>query len=285
MINNSEGRSINVFRKVILKSSRAVEIAISRIFLSYFTQILMKFLLRSNHPPDGIKSAVVAHIYYPEFLKEALEVQSKLPEGSPLLITVPFDKSESIRELTRGMKYIEINEVENRGRDIAPFLKLLAERKLDRFDAVLKIHSKKSPHLRHGDLRRRVFLAGLSGSTGNVARVLQHFREPRVGFVGLSAYFRTHSLYWMKNKARVEALCRTMGIVPEVGFFEGSMFWVRPKALERLRHLELRPQDFDAEEGQLDGMLHHAIERCFVISGLAVGYETWSVAGRRLRPD
>lgn len=281
---NTSTAEFGNFKKIILKIQRAIEIACSFVFLSSLYQKLRAWRWRRLSAPDGVRAAVVAHIYYPEFLAEALAAQATLPPGSPLLITAPSVQAELLRELTRGLPDVEINEVENRGRDIAPFLKLLAEGRLDRFDAVLKVHSKKSPHLWYGDLRRRVFLVGLAGSHGNVARILQHFRDPTVGFVGLAAYFRTHPLYWTTNKAYVEALCRLIGTVPRMGFFEGSMFWVRPIALEPLRHLGLRPQDFDAEGGQLDGTLHHAIERCFVISGIAAGYEARSVIGWRLHP-
>jgi lipopolysaccharide biosynthesis protein len=268
----------------VIKAQRAIEMVASVLFLSPPVQRLSAWRLQRLVAPDGIRAAVVAHLYYPEFLAEVLAAQAALPPGSPLLITAPPAQAEHLRRATRGLVDVEIYEVDNRGRDMAPFLKLLTEGRLDRFDAVLKIHGKKSPHLRNGNLRRRVFLAGLAGSRGNVSRILLHFRDRAVGLVGLAAYFRTRSLYWMGNRAMVEALCGRMGAAARVGFFEGSMFWVRPAALEPLRQLRLQTEDFAAEAGQLDGTLHHAVERCFILSALVVGYETRSVAGWRLDP-
>ncbi|MDJ0390564.1 rhamnan synthesis F family protein [Roseomonas sp. E05] len=271
-------------RRPAIMAQRAAEMALGAAFLSAPAQQLRAWRLRRLAPPAASRAAIVAHLYYPELLCEALTALAALPSGSTLLITAPPEQAARLRQEVRGRPDVEVHAVENRGRDIAPFVKLLTEGRLDRFDAVLKIHGKKSPHLRHGDLRRRIFFVGLAGSRGNVARVLAHFRDPAVGFVGLGSYFRTRPLYWMANRPRVEALCRRMGAPAQVGFFEGSMFWFRPVALEPLKRLGLRTEDFEAEAGQLDGTLHHAVERCFVLSGLAAGYEARSLSGRRLRP-
>ncbi|HWL79434.1 MAG TPA: rhamnan synthesis F family protein [Roseomonas sp.] len=265
-------------------AQRAAEMALGAAFLSPPVQRLRAWRLQGHSAPAACRAAVVVHLYYPELLDEALAVQATLPPGSPLLITAPPAQAARLRQDIKGREKVEVLEVENRGRDIAPFMKLLAEGRLDGFDAVLKIHGKRSPHLRHGDLRRRIFFVGLAGSRGNVARVLECFKEPATGFVGLASYFRTRPLYWMRNRARVEALCARMGAPARVGFFEGSMFWFRPAALEPLRRLGLRTEDFEAEAGQLDGTLHHAVERCFVLSGLAAGYEARSLSGRPLVP-
>nr|WP_235913764.1 rhamnan synthesis F family protein [Pseudoroseomonas coralli] len=258
--------------------------ALGAAFLSSPVQRLRAWRLLRREAPATCRAAVIAHLYYPELLGEALAVQATLPPRSPLLITAPPHQAARLRRETQGLPDVEVHEVENRGRDIAPFVKLLAEGRLDRFDAVLKIHGKRSPHLRHGDLRRRIFFVGLAGSRGNVARVLAQFQNPAIGFVGLAPYFRTRPLYWMKNRERVEALCARMGAPARVGFFEGSMFWFRPAALAPLKRLGLRTEDFEAEAGQLDGTLHHAVERCFMLSGLAAGYEARSLSGRPLLP-
>lgn len=273
-------------RRPILTALRAVEIGTGLVFVSSFYRKIQDLWLpleAASDPP--IATALLAHVYYPELWPEIMEVWNALPAGSPLLVTTPRGTGERIRMLGGGDDpLIEIYECENRGRDIAPFLTVLNAGRLDRFDTVLKIHTKKSPHLMLGSLRRRVFLTALSGTPRNVRRILQQFSDPRVGLVGLSSFFRTRNVYWMDNKALVEKLCRQME--PEapvrLGFFEGSIFWIRPQALAPLRKLDLQPGDFDLETGQLDGTLHHAVERVFTLSAVAAGYEIRSIQGKPL---
>jgi len=233
-------------------------------------------------PPT--KAALLAHVYYPELWPEIIKVWHTLPAGSPLLVTTTYGSGAKVRQLAGNNPLIEIYESENRGRDIAPFLKVLNSGGLDRFDAVLKIHTKKSPHLIQGTLRRTVLFSSLAGHARNVSRILWQFCDSRVGVVGPSGFFRTKEFYWMANRSHVETLCRRMSPAAPIrlGFFEGTMFWIRPRALAPLRALNLQPEDFDAETGQLDGTLHHAAERVFTLCALAVGYQTRSINGRVL---
>jgi rhamnosyltransferase len=269
----------------LLKISRGVEIGASLIFISPVYQKLHSLWLSFTAAPvPSIKAAVLAHVYYPELWPEIVKIWHTLPAGSPLLVTTPYGIGAEIRTLGASHPLIEIYESENRGRDIAPFLTVLNAGRLDRFDAVLKIHTKKSPHLKQGNLRRRLLFTSLAGHSSNVRRILRQFCDPRVGLVGPASFFRTAEIYWMANKALVEQLCRRMAPMPPVllGFFEGSMFWVRPKALEPLRALGLQAEDFDVEAGQLDGTLHHATERTFTLCALANGYGTRSLQGDQL---
>lgn len=89
----------------------------------------------------------------------------------------------------------------------------------------------------------------------------------------------------MANEARTREIAKRMQAPEEVirlGFFEGTMFWFRPAALASLRELDLRPEDFEPEERQLDGTLHHAVERCFTIAAWSRGFTVRDLKGRVL---
>ncbi len=161
---------------------------------------------------------------------------------------------------------------------------MLSSGLLDPFDAVLKIHTKRSPHLLDGEIRRKLLFDKLCGSHGGVGRILFHFRDPVTGMVGWRPSFRAAAPYWMENRARVEALARRLEVEgpPPLGFFEGSMFWFRPAALARLKMLGFGPDDFEAEAGQTDGTLHHALERLFTIAAWASDHEVRALDGSKL---
>lgn len=235
-------------------------------------------------PVPRIRSAVVGHVYYVDLFPEVLRCRDVLPGTVPLHVTVPHDRVEALQALAQGHPNVHIHPCENRGRDIAPFMSVLNAGILDGYDAVLKLHTKRSPHLRDGDIRRKLLFTMLCGERNAACRVLAEFEKPETGLVGWASAYRTAPIYWMANEARVREITARMDAdqALRLGFFEGSMFWCRPAALSRLRQLGLQTEDFEAEGRQLDGTLHHVLERCFTIAAWADGFVVRDLKGRIL---
>lgn len=234
-------------------------------------------------PP--VAAAVVAHLYYLDLLPEILACRAALPDTAPLHLTVPEDKLAAARELVAGLPAVFIHSCINRGRDIWPFVELLNSGALDGYDAVLKLHTKRSPHLLDGNIRRKLLYTMLAGEQNAVKRTLGAFVEPTTGMAGWADCWRTAPPYWMANRERVRLIARRMGapdVAGRLGFFEGSMFWFRPAAFAALREMALTPEDFEIEQGQVDGTFHHALERCFSIAAWSRGYRVTDLKGRPL---
>ena len=271
-------------RQTILNSVK--EAIAAPMFLSAAGQMAWRAYLRSqnSYPRRPKRVAIVAHVYYPDLLDEIVACWRACPPGTPLHITTqPRNESEVQKQLAATPGVI-LHLHDNRGRDIAPFMAVLNSGALANFDAVLKLHTKRSPHLPDGETRRRLLFAGLAGNHWQVNRILSKFDNQTTGIVGWSKSYRNRSFYWMANKPHVMHLCRDMQPTTDiaVSFFEGSMFWFRPAALEPLRSLHLATEDFEPEEGQTDGALHHAIERVFNLSAVAAGYNVVSDTGQTL---
>lgn len=233
--------------------------------------------------PD-VKVAILAHAYYVDIVPEILQLRQVFDETVHLHLTVPIEKVEELRAAIDREPEVTLHPCENRGRDIAPFLSVLDSGALDSFDAVLKLHTKRSPHLRDGEVRRRLLFAMLCGERNATYRALCAFEDASTGMVGWRDSFRSDPLYWMDNEERVREVCEEMNATDSVklGFFEGSMFWFRPKAFAALRELHLGSIDFEPEARQLDATLHHAVERCFTIAAWSKGFVIRDLQGRLL---
>lgn len=256
---------------------------VGRLFISDSGRRLRIAVARWRGPvrrPD-VAIGLIAHVYYLDLIDEILQMRALLPGVAPLHITVPLDRAAELSRRLRDEPAVTLHPCENRGRDIAPFMSVLQSGALDGFDAVLKLHTKRSPHLIDGEVRRKLLFAMLCGERNAVLRALAAFEEPTTGMVGWRDSFRNDSPYWMANEAKVREVAARMGAADAVrlGFFEGSMFWFRPSAFAALRELGLKPDDFEPEARQLDGTLHHAIERCFTIAAWARGYVVRDLRG------
>jgi lipopolysaccharide biosynthesis protein len=233
----------------------------------------------------GLRVAIVAHAYYPDLMHEILACQALLPGGTPVHVTVPPERSALLREAVIGAQDVFIHEHDNRGRDIAPFLAVLGSGALDGYDAVLKLHTKRSPHLLDGEIRRRLLFDMLCGNWNATCRALSAFKSATTGIVGWGQSWRATPSYWMANEARTREIAGRMHAPDEtirLGFFEGTMFWFRPSALASLRELALQSENFESESRQLDGTLHHAVERCFTLAAWARGFTVCDLKGRVL---
>ena len=173
----------------------------------------------------------------------------------------------------------------NRGRDIAP--KLICFRDVyDRYELVLHLHSKRSPHDSNLRLWRYFVLETLIGRSGDVASsVIAAFAaEPDIGIIAAQHFFPVqHDISWGPNLDDARALALRMGfdIDPStpLDFPSGSMFWARSAALKPLLDLDLTAQDFPPEMGQRDGTLAHAIERLYLLTCEKAGFR-WLKIGR-----
>lgn len=220
--------------------------------------------------------AVVVHLYYLELWPELEFVLRQSNLNMELVVTLTVSDRNTINRIRVFCPTATIVIVENKGRDIRPFLLLLEDGHLDKFDLVCKLHGKRAlgggrlPIF--GDVWRRATFLDLICGRANVESIIAQFEaDPKLGIVG-PARLRSISTaaeprdVLGPNRARVESLAAEMGggeLGPNFDFFEGTMFWIRPAALAPLRKLRLAQSGFEGEEGHNDGAIEHAIERLF----------------------
>jgi lipopolysaccharide biosynthesis protein len=220
---------------------------------------------------DSPVLAVVVHVFYVDLLPEILDSLKTIPVPFDLLLTnasgglVEPDVSEL--PLARSVR---VFDVDNHGRDILPLVLLVNAGLLDGYEIVCKVHTKKSPWREEhdvlggsGEAWRSGFLEGLFGSRTNVERILSTFATDRtVGSITTPGNI-VGPEHWGGDRHIVESLLRRLELrsSDELRFNAGSIYWISGFLVRGLRSLDLSEQDFEPEEGQIDGTTAHAVER------------------------
>lgn len=242
--------------------------------------------------PTGAGVAIVAHIYYEDTWPDIAGALRGLTVPFDLIVTTVAGREGLIESIRRSYPRAEIEIMENRGRDIGPFLVLLERSRLDGYRYICKIHGKKSidggRKTYMGEMWRRRLLFDLIGAPGAASAAVDMFeRDPSIGMIGPSSFRLPNASYpedlsWSANRPMTLKIAERMGVPADkfqLDFFGGTMFWVRPEALKPLRDLRLAA-DMPYERGLVDGDLPHALERVLPTSVLVAGYKLADSDGR-----
>ncbi len=234
----------------------------------------------------------ICHCHHPDLVPELAWALRRLPAGATLHVTSSrsdvFERWNGLRR--RPAVETVFHDVENRGRDLRPFFEVAGKLSVAPETLVLKIHGKKSSYSARGERWRRDLLAGLLPGRSALGRVAARFREdPRLGLLGAPRSFISHPVYWGQNRNNVERLMAGMcGVTPEerdLGFFAGSMFWLRGALLlDLLPHIDLGA--FEPEPLPQDGTYAHAIERVIPMAARRMGWRMGEIGSDAvLDPD
>ncbi|MBO9739087.1 polysaccharide biosynthesis protein [Xanthomonas axonopodis pv. begoniae] len=222
-----------------------------------------------------LQVGVMVHVFYADLIDEFAQSLQHMPVQYDLLVSVVDEGAarQAHASFSRlpNLRHLEIRIVANRGRDIAPLLVTFRDHILS-LDVVGHLHTKKSLYTGSEQNHwRQYLLSSLMGSSQRIAWQLGMFQaEPRLGLLYPESFadvpLWAHT--WLSNAE----VCRDLGLrlginlnpSDYIDFPAGSMFWGKVDALRPLYSLNLELTDFPEENGQIDGTLHHAMERMLV---------------------
>ncbi|HBG45609.1 MAG TPA: hypothetical protein DDW94_01305 [Deltaproteobacteria bacterium] len=228
-----------------------------------------RFFTHDSLPTESVEkhhdTAVILHLYYPDLWEETSLYLRNIEGDFDLFVSIPEDVDFAEQKIFEGHRDTYIYRCENRGRDIAPFLEILSSIIDRQYKYVLKIHTKKTRHRQDGDIWRHDLMEKLLGSKMLVQKIKVTFESNlNTGVIAPQGHVLPLSFNLGANEPKVRKLAEIINI-PYTGaqfqFVAGSMFWFRPLALKQLLSLKLSRNDFEPEQGQLDGTLAHALER------------------------
>ncbi len=255
-----------------LWTKEVLEYVISRIGMQHLNAAIIQgaqnALCEENQ--TDIKIAVVLHLFYKELWPEIREYLKNIPYPFDLIVTLPHEKAATIQPLVRtDYANARLIPLENRGRDILPFITVLPELIQKNYTCVCKIHTKKSHDAVNGNIWRRDMLESLLGNSDIIKDIVERFKNnTTLGLSGPQKHLLSCAMYPDSDIKRLLAMAERLlpGITKkDWHFFSGSMFWFRPAALLPILEFGLKLDDFEAEEGQKEGTLAHIVERLFTI--------------------
>ncbi len=250
--------------------------------LPYSDEVVMLNSKSAKNKNPG-KVALQAHIYYEDLADEILSYLEKIPFEFDLYISTNTAEKKSVIDGVIKKKHLKcgkiiVDVVENRGRDIYPFIKQISP-VYQEYDYIGHIHSKKTVEHGFGAEWRKYLYDQLFGSDNQIERVFALFNDDNVGIVFPGTYEKiSHALtIGPANIKIVNKLLKKVNLPQLTGddgvmFPAGSMFWARKDAIAKLFELGLSQKDFPDELGQIDGTTAHAVERLFGIIPKQSGY-------------
>lgn len=218
-----------------------------------------------------MKILVHLHLFYQEMLPEMLDILGSL-DGCDydLVATVINAAPETLKGLRRFKPDVTIIEVENRGYDVAPFIKVLQLTDLTRYDYVIKIHTKQTLKTRAwldnasfiGDQWRRLLL-GFMETPERFRQTLKLFENPDVGMVSHYNLIIEAAKEDKAANARADRIMKEMGLEPlQRRFVGGTMFMARAALFTPLKNYPCKTEDFELYNRDTPGgTLAHAYER------------------------
>lgn len=232
--------------------------------------------------PTGLSIILHGHFHYTDHVGDLLNAVAANAHPCRLILTSDSEAkaAEIMLLVQRSGAIAEVRVVENRGRDIGPFLGLLDEIS-SQCDVVGHIHGKRSLTTENvgvdfGDRWREFLWQHLLGDSKRAMDVIMEtFAKDRS--VGLVFPEDPHLIGWEENFEIAKMLAERMGLdrpLPStLDFPVGTMFWARPEALKPLLSLNLRADEYPDEPLPVDGTILHALERLIPFVAEQAGFQ------------
>lgn len=231
-----------------------------------------------------MKLAVHLHLYYFEQLPEILGYLKSLSETDyDLFVTMVEENEKVVSEIKVVYPNAHIMIVPNYGYDVGPFIEFLHQIDLDKYDYILKIHSKKDVSKNRTRLNgnrmdnrlwKKILFDALLKDAERVQNDLALLENNhQIGMLSSKYCVTKEKRTYQKLLPQINEAMKKCGFkeVKQVQFVAGTMFYVRSELLKPL--LKYTIKDFvRTEEEVKDGTFAHVVERLLGALVQAQGY-------------
>ena len=208
------------------------------------------------------------HLNILEAMLQPLSANTVMRSQIAIYVSTPHHQLDAVEQMIRnqGWPAACLVGVENRGRDMAPFLlELLPRAYATGHPWLAKLHTKRSPDKPGGEAWGVQLLQSLATPEALAAIGERFASEPKLKCLAPQACLIPATVHLGGNQQHLNDLLGQVGLTPaawmQQTFVAGSMWAARTSALEPLLDLVLSLEQFEAEQGQTDATLAHACER------------------------
>lgn len=235
---------------------------------------------------NQVKLAVHCHLFYVNMWPQIKSYLENLKNANhDLFITLVEENAKIISQIKQFNPNAQIYVVENKGYDVGPFIYVLRQIDLSKYDYILKIHSKaasgKQDIFMNGRVVERqdwckLLYEALLKNPQIVKKNLRELQQnSQLGMIG-SKYCIVSS-NWNSRDVRTQVLrfLSEWGYpnTKKITFVSGTMFMVRASLMQKFKE-QFSLDDFLPTDGKVgDGTLAHILERLFGAYTKACGYK------------
>lgn len=270
--------------------------------LMHLNYILPDEYVQKKPQTPAKKIALIMHLFYPELINESFGYAATMPEGSDLIITVASkDMQAAVKQKSKQLSQfnqVKVILIENRGRDVSALL-VGCKQFVNNYDLVCFIHDKKTTQIKPYCIGRSFAYQCLENNLSSkayVENIISTFEvNPRMGLLTPpppihGSYYALLGSEWYSNYDNTIKLAEKLKLNVNIHWTRepiaplGTMFWFRPKALNKLFAYDWAYDDFPKEPNAYDGTLLHAVERIYPFVAQDAGfYSAWVMTNRFAR--
>lgn len=228
---------------------------------------------------NKLKAAIHIHLYYIDMIDTFISYLKESPINFDLLISVVSEDNKNIclQELNNislpKLNKLNVKVVQNKGRDIAPFLIDFKE-DIKKYDLVCHVHSKKSLHTKEISAWADYMFDNLISREAMINIISNFSLHDNIGVIFPPVFYMIYKWAVNLHEADCEQITELLNKLnikfrkDEFIFSAGNMFWFRPKALEKLFQLNITYDDIPEEPIGYDHTILHILERlqCIIAS-------------------
>lgn len=226
------------------------------------------------------------HIYYHDQVGFFIEKMKNIVGCEWDLLVTYSAASEQTESLIKEFKpEAEFLQVENAGYDVWPFIKVLKTVDFDKYDYILKLHTKNiSPTknringlMLRNDRWRNILVDSILADEGQFEKCLNILeKDSKYGIVCAYELSKHRSMGLPEDLSALEKEAERIGVTTLNGkFVSGTMFLARLDAFRLIKDADLDVEDFSKHKAASHsiGSLAHVYERLLVFAVYSAGYD------------